>query len=117
MRYNESKLLPVGGPLALTQILQRWNYAFQISGPNAAASSCQCAVKRVVIVETDSPAPEPANHSRAGAKSPLEGPHAGISSGNTSTICGYLRAHGRSHREMATGGVVAFGQRAFSRLP
>ena len=59
--------------------------------PKAWASSCHCAVSRV-IADADSPAPEPRNRSSAGAKSLVERP-CRYSSGSTSVICGDLRAH------------------------
>ena len=55
------------------------------------ASSCHWPVSRV-IADADNPAPEPRNCSSAGPKSPLDSP-CRYSSGNTSAICGDLRAH------------------------
>jgi hypothetical protein len=57
----------------------------------AAASSCHCAVSRV-IVAADRPEPEPRNCSSAGPKSLLDSP-CRYSNGNTSATRGDLRAH------------------------
>ncbi|ASL07634.1 hypothetical protein MYCOZU1_00965 [Mycobacterium intracellulare subsp. chimaera] len=59
--------------------------------PKALASSCRCAVSRVISV-AESAAPVPRKCSGAGPKSPLDSP-CRHSSGNTSVICGDLRAH------------------------
>ena len=59
--------------------------------PKALASSCHCAVSRVIDA-ADSPAPVPRNCSSAGPKSPVDSP-CRYSSGSTSVICGDLRAH------------------------
>lgn len=61
---------------------------------NAAASSCQSFVSRV-IVAADRPAPEPRNWVSAGPKSPLDRP-CRYSSGNTSATFGdFLAQAGR----------------------
>jgi hypothetical protein len=58
---------------------------------NTSASSCHCAVSRV-IVAADRPAADPRNCSNAGPKSLLDRP-CRYSSGSTSATCGDFRAH------------------------
>jgi hypothetical protein len=58
----------------------------------ARCSSCHWTVSRV-ITEADSPAAEPKNSARAGAKSPVDNP-CRYSNGSTSLTLGLLRHHG-----------------------